>query len=141
MPGKSPARPATAGHRTNIMFKCCVLINAAFFSFMPFAFAQDGPQSNCEQAQHLAGRDQPDTFQALENALKLADCLGHEDPALEADQDDPRWQDPYASLEGLARIHNTENFAAAVFVRASASGEAALAPIAEAAEGVIRSIP
>lgn len=61
--------------------------------------------------------------------------------ALEADQDDPRWQDPYASLEGLARIHNTENFAAAIFVSASASGEPSLAPIAEAAEGVIRSVP
>lgn len=297
------------------MLKCCVLINAAVLSFMPFAFAQDEPHSNCEQARHLAGRDQPDTFQAPENALKLADCLGHEDPAirdqfaygtfvetlrqgdtspetlrlltdklsgnlrdagsdsggflapfsvlvlaeiaradrldpfmtasersalaragsaylqgiddyrgfdpgdgwrhgiahaadllmqlalnplleeqdarlmlaaisaqvvpenahsyihgepkrlarpvlylamtdlisadewrswfaaLEADQDDPHWQKPYASLEGLARIHNTENFAAAIFVRASASGEASLVPIAEAAEAVIRSIP
>jgi len=297
------------------MLKCCLLIHAAVFSFMPFAVAQDGPRSNCEQAQHMASRDQPNTFQTPEEVLKLADCLGHEDPAirdqfaygafveilrqgdtsprtlrllkeklignirsasadsegfpapfsvlvlaeiaridrldpfmaqaersalarvgsdylesiedyrgfdpedgwrhgvahaadlmmqlalnplleeqdarimlaaisaqvvpgnahsyihgeyrrlarpvlylamtdlisadewqswfaaLEADRNDPRWKDPYASLEGLARILNTVNFAAAIFVRSSASGDASLVPIAEAAEAIIKSIP
>jgi len=297
------------------MLKYGLVINAVIFSFTSFAVAQDAPASNCEQAQQMADRERPGSFQAPENALKLAECLGHEDPeirdefayatfvetlrqgdtsprtirllkeklignirtastdtegflapfsvlvlaeiarvdrldpfmtqsersalvkagsdylegiedyrgfdpkdgwrhgvahaadlmlqlslnpsleeqhaqlmleaissqvvagnahsyihgeskrlarpilylamtelvsadawrnwfaALEADQDDPRWQDAYTSVEGLARIHNTENFAAAIFVRASASGEASLAPISEAAAGVIRSVP
>lgn len=314
-PARKPAASAIAARKMNTVLEYCLPMGAAVFLCIPFAVAQDGTLSDCEQAQHMASRDQPDIFQVPENALKLADCLGHEDPAirdqfaygtfvealrqgdagpemlrllmerlvgkiraartdskgflapfsvlvlaeiarvdrldpfmtqsersslaragsdylrsiedyrgfdpengwrhgvahaadllmqlslnpllegqdariiltaigsqvvpknahsyihgeskrlarpilylamtdlisadgwrrwfaaLEADGDDPRWRDPYASLEGLARIHNTENFAAAVYVRASASGEASLAPIAEAAEGVVRSIP
>lgn len=315
MRAKCPPDRVSAGIQTNAMLKLLVLICAAALPLGPLALAQEAPQSSCAQAMHLAGRDQQDTFQAPENALKLVDCLGHEDPAirdefaygafvrtlrqgdtspetlrlltaelsanltsggpdssgflapfsvlvlaeiaradrldpfmtpsersalvktgsdylqgiedyrgfdpvdgwrhgvahaadlmmqlslnpllqtqdarrmlkaisaqvvpgkahsyihgeskrlarpvlylamtdlvsgdewrrwfaaLEAEPGDPNWQNPYASLAGLARIHNTENFAAAIFVRATASGEASLAPIAQAAEGVIRSIP
>lgn len=61
--------------------------------------------------------------------------------ALEANESNPRWERPYASVEGLARIHNTEAFASAVFIRASTSNDPALAIIAAAAKAVLQSIP
>ena len=78
--------------------------------------------------------------------LAMTDLIPAEDwrswfAALEATQDDPRWQNAYSSLEGLARIHNTENFAAAIVVRAVNSDRAPLQLIAEAAGSVLKSLP
>lgn len=61
--------------------------------------------------------------------------------ALEASRGNPKWQSPYASTGGLARIHNTRQFASAIYVMASNSKDPASAIMAEASLGVLKSLP
>ena len=58
-----------------------------------------------------------------------------------AAEDDPKWQDPYMSREGLANLHNTRQFASAVLIWAGESEDPQLAPLAEGARAVMSSLP
>ena len=61
--------------------------------------------------------------------------------ALEASEQDPKWQSPYTSASGLARIHNTRQFASAIYIMASNSEDPASTMIADGSLGVLKSLP
>ena len=58
-----------------------------------------------------------------------------------ADDTDPDWQSPYSSLQGLANLHNTRQFASTVLLWASENDDPKLAPLADGARAVLSSLP
>lgn len=61
--------------------------------------------------------------------------------ALMADQNDPEWENAYASLAGLSELHNTRQFAMTVLVWTRQSDTPALQPLSDGAEAVLASLP
>lgn len=55
--------------------------------------------------------------------------------------DDPSWQAPYSSLEGLANLHNTRQFASAILIWTSQTEDPNLLPLKEGATNVLASLP
>ena len=58
-----------------------------------------------------------------------------------ANETDPKWQNPYMSLEGLASLHNTRQFASAILIWAGESDDEKLKPLADEAKAVMASLP
>ncbi|WP_439567264.1 DUF2785 domain-containing protein [Sphingopyxis sp.] len=55
--------------------------------------------------------------------------------------DAPRWKAPYASLDGLAAVHNSSAFGDAVYVAASESQDPQVRRLAPLAAGLLKALP